>query len=192
MNTRAQIEATLAALKARQLEADGILAEAREDAANWCQMVSEACQREKSFLDTQGDIADGDLDVTWKLLQESVQRLRSTQGALKRIASEIEDMVADLADDEDSAASGKPVRPRRNGTSLCSRFLWNAFLLPNGFMTSMSSQRCPTCDGIGWLRRQVPHPGTVEHKPVTVTRICPECNGTGKATHPQLFHKERK
>jgi hypothetical protein len=38
---------------------------------------------------------------------------------------------------------------------------------------------CLACDRTGWLRRQIPHPYTAEHMPVTVTRACPFCAGQG-------------
>ena len=36
-----------------------------------------------------------------------------------------------------------------------------------------------TCEGIGWIVRMKPHPGTVEHELVPFTRVCPRCEGRG-------------
>ena len=49
--------------------------------------------------------------------------------------------------------------------------------------------RCSPCSGIGWLRREVPHPYTAEHKPVTVARICDKCHGTGHVDELQVDNK---
>ena len=38
---------------------------------------------------------------------------------------------------------------------------------------------CIGCDGIGWRRRLVPHPGVPGYM-VTETRVCPTCNGKGE------------
>jgi DnaJ-class molecular chaperone len=38
---------------------------------------------------------------------------------------------------------------------------------------------CPVCDGTGWLRRSVPHPG-IHGCMVTATKVCPKCEGKGK------------
>jgi hypothetical protein len=46
--------------------------------------------------------------------------------------------------------------------------------------------KCPHCE-FGFLRRQVPHPYTREHLPVTVTRICPHCHGTKTIEQPSLL-----
>ena len=47
--------------------------------------------------------------------------------------------------------------------------------------------KCTHCDGIGLVRREVPHPGTREHNLVTVTRSCPKCGGWGKVEQPSLL-----
>ena len=38
---------------------------------------------------------------------------------------------------------------------------------------------CPSCNGDRFLRRLVPHPG-VKGCMVTVTKVCPTCEGKGK------------
>ena len=38
--------------------------------------------------------------------------------------------------------------------------------------------RCEACNGDGWRKRLVPHPG-VPGKQVTVTSVCSVCNGKG-------------
>ena len=47
--------------------------------------------------------------------------------------------------------------------------------------------KCSKCDGIGLVAREVPHPYTREHGPVTVTKACPDCGGWGKREQPSLF-----
>ena len=54
----------------------------------WLESVSRACLREVDAIDTLGDIADGEIEVPWKLLQDAIAELRNAQTVLRLLEEE--------------------------------------------------------------------------------------------------------
>jgi hypothetical protein len=99
MTTRLQTQALLDRARTMQAENDKSLIFAREDVDNWLNTVCRACYREQAYLQDKGDIADGEIQVPWDLLQEAIGRLRAAQAQRDNLKSTMEGLIADLADD---------------------------------------------------------------------------------------------
>jgi hypothetical protein len=59
------------------------MTEAQKDVRMWLELVIRACQREIAFVEDTGDIADGEIQSPWNLLQLAIGRLRDEQRAAK-------------------------------------------------------------------------------------------------------------
>ena len=57
------------------------LIEARRDVDMWLEAVIRACTREQQMIREKGDIADGEIQAPWALLQIAIGNLRVAQDA---------------------------------------------------------------------------------------------------------------
>lgn len=111
MTTRQQAESALVRKKSMQAANDKHLVQARADVEAWLDQVAFAIHREKLYLEDKGDIADGEISVPYDLLQQAIARLRAAQAHRDQLKRDIEDLLADLADEEiwkDSAVTSVP------------------------------------------------------------------------------------
>lgn len=69
----------------------------REDVRMWVDAVKRACADEYINLGKEnGDIADGDLQTTWNLLQESIKEFRALQDRVSTRKMVIADIESDM------------------------------------------------------------------------------------------------
>ena len=68
----------------------------RQEVVNWLEAVVRACNREVYQVHDNGDIADGEIQVPWNLLQGAVASLRETQEAMRSCTDAIMDAESDL------------------------------------------------------------------------------------------------
>jgi len=96
--TKADLESNLARQRILQAETETHLTNSREDVILWLDQVVRACVREKHMVKEKNDIAYGEIQVPWDLLQASIQRLRTCQSNMKAIQNTMTDLIADLAE----------------------------------------------------------------------------------------------
>ena len=99
MTTRPQTQALLDRARTMQAENDTAQIAAREDVDDCLDLTILALNRERSYLQDTGNIADGEIQVPWNLLQEAIGRLRAAQAQGDNIQTTMEDLIADLADE---------------------------------------------------------------------------------------------
>ncbi len=58
---------------------DNRLKEARTNVRMWLELTIRACTRELSYLEETGEIADGEIQSPWNLLQKAIEELRDVQ-----------------------------------------------------------------------------------------------------------------
>jgi len=101
MNTViAKMQEQLEALKERRDMIEATLAANGEIIIARLEALSQACLRECYQVKSNGDIADGEIQVRWDLLQENIAWLRQIQKEMRRSTDQIHDCEADLLEAE--------------------------------------------------------------------------------------------
>lgn len=110
----AELKRHLATQQGQRETLTALLKQTREDVKGWLQHLSDACQHEIGHLERpeNGDVADGDLNVTHKLYLESVKGLREAQELLQSCLRNITDTEADIADTEADIADAETIEQR--------------------------------------------------------------------------------
>jgi predicted DNA-binding ArsR family transcriptional regulator len=88
----------LAKMRSQHEQLNTLLKLSRENVVDWLQILSNAALCEIGHLERpeNGDIADGDLHSTYKLLQEAIKDLRDTQEAVKTCVDNIAEIERDI------------------------------------------------------------------------------------------------
>ena len=87
-------------LKKQRAEIEAVLVMNRENVSMWLAAVLRACNREIYQLKDNGDIADGEIQYQWDLLQGAIAGLRETQEVLRHNSDCINDFENDLHEEE--------------------------------------------------------------------------------------------
>lgn len=87
-------------LRKQRTEIESVLVKHRENVVLRLDSVSRACLRECWQVTDNGDIADGEIQVPWNLLQEAIAQLRKTQDLMRSNSDSIHGWEAELAEAE--------------------------------------------------------------------------------------------
>ncbi len=98
METAEQIKEQIETLKKHRAEIEAALVKARQDVAMWLENVSRACQREIYQIEDNGDLAEGEIESPWNLLQASIAQLRKYQDMLRFNTDSTASWESELAD----------------------------------------------------------------------------------------------
>ena len=90
--TRQQLET----VKKMRVEIEAVLVKNRETVILWLEDVERSCRREIYQLKDNGDIADGEIQTPWNLMQEAISQLRETQELLRISTDTIHEWEAEL------------------------------------------------------------------------------------------------
>ena len=93
-----RIEGQIAKMKEQRAEIDAVLVLNRQNVGTWLAAVSRACEREYDSVYNGGDIADGEIQAPWDLLQEAIKTLRETQDIAAGCDSNISEAENDLVE----------------------------------------------------------------------------------------------
>ena len=96
----AKMKEQLETLKKQRVEIEGVLVTNRENVVIWLNSVSRACLRECWQVTDNGDIADGEIQVPWNVLQKQIAHLRETQDLMRMSSDSIKDFEDDLQEAE--------------------------------------------------------------------------------------------
>jgi len=100
METADQMKEQLEMLRKQRTEIESVLVKHRENVVIWLESVSRACLRECWQLTDNGEIADGEIQVPWELMQESIAQLRETQDLMRMSSDTIHELEAELLEAE--------------------------------------------------------------------------------------------
>lgn len=87
-------------LRKQRTEIESVLVKHRENVILWLESVSRSCLRECWQVQDNGDIADGEIQAPWNLLQDSIAQLRETQDLMRRSSDTIHELESELLEAE--------------------------------------------------------------------------------------------
>ena len=96
----AKMKEQIETLEKQRVEIEGVLRKNRENVVLWLEAVSRACERECWQITDNGDIADGEIQSPWNILQEQIEQLRETQDLMRTSSDTIHDFENDLEEAE--------------------------------------------------------------------------------------------
>ena len=95
-----KIREQLETVRKQRGEIEAVLVKNRENVISWLECVSRACLRECWQVQDNGDIADGEIQAPWNLLQEAIAQLRETQGLMRFNSDAIREWEAESLEAE--------------------------------------------------------------------------------------------
>ena len=95
-----KIREQLETVRKQRGEIEAVLVKNRENVILWLESVSRSCLRECWQVQDNGDIADGEIQVPWNLLQEAIAQLRETQDLMRMSSDTIHELEAELLEAE--------------------------------------------------------------------------------------------
>ena len=95
-----KLKEQLETVRKQRLEIEAVLVKNRENVILWLESVSRACLRECWQIKDNGDIADGEIQAPWNLLQEAIAQLRETQGLMRFNSDAIREWEAESLEAE--------------------------------------------------------------------------------------------